>query len=127
MSIIRIITSIALILYGLTTFVGFWLVLSPEERAIGFVPLSLTFLFAGCGVVGGILAILNKRIASVFLVLSCLIYAAVALYQPIQYLGFQAFGVLHQDTYIGFSVRTVLASILIYILYAHRQQRGLSA
>lgn len=124
MSIVRIIASAVLILYGLTTIFGYYIVLSPEERAIDFVPLLLTFIFSGCGVVGGALAILNKRIASVFLILSCLFYAVVALYQPIQYLGFQAFGALHQDTYIGFTVRTVLAGVVIYILYTYRQQSG---
>lgn len=124
MDIVRIITSIVLILYGLTTFIVYWLVLSPEERTINIVPLVLTFLFAGCGVAGGVLAILNRRIASVFLISSCLLYATVALYQPIQDLGFQAIGELHQDTYIGFTIRSLLAVVVIYILYTHRYKNG---
>ena len=126
MSIVRIIASAVLILYGLATFIGFFLVLSPEERAIGLVPLSLTFLFAGCGVVGGVLAILNMRIASIFLISSCVLYAVVALYQPIQYLGVSAIGALNLDTYIGFGVRAILAILVIYILGKFGQQSGVN-
>lgn len=117
MNSIRIIASVIAILYGLMTFVGYYLVILPSKEPIELLEVALSFSFAGLGILGGILAIFNKRTAAIALILSCALYAVSALYQPIQYAGLSAFGLLHQDTYIGFSIRCLLATVIIVILF----------
>jgi hypothetical protein len=117
MNTTRIIASSIIILYGLKTFVGYWLVLEPREALIDPLAIALNFSFAGLGILGGVLAILNKKNAAIALVLACVLYAVAALYQPVKYLGLSAINSLHHDTYISFAVRCILAAVIILILY----------
>jgi len=99
------------------TFITYYWLLLPRNEPVELLEIVLSFSFAGLSILGGILAIFGKRTAAIALIMSCILYAVTALYQPIQHVGFTAFGLLHQDTYIGFTIRRLLAAVITVILF----------
>lgn len=122
MNIFRIVLSIILIIYNSITILGYWIVLSPTERDAGSVLNTLTFLFVGFGIVGGFLAIFKNQLASIFILLSFVLYISLALHQPLENFGLSAFLSLHRDTYISIALRGIVSAALIATLYIHRHQ-----
>lgn len=103
------------ILYGAVTVLGFLLVILPTQ-APEAVDIALGLGFAVSFVLGGILAILNRRLAVAFLVASCFLYLGAGMHHPIREFGLSSLTGLDNQFYYSLALRCAVTAILSYIM-----------
>ena len=123
MKITRNILSILCILYGSVTLIGYFLVILPKGTSSLF-EVVFSLAFAVLFILGGIMAILKNNIAIPALISSCVIYAFVGLYKPLQLHGFGAFNEIHQQFYISLFVRCSIVIVLSIILIKQKNNHA---
>ena len=111
----RIILAVLCILHGSMTFVGYFLIIEPQDSA-RTLDIILSFTFAALYIAGGISALFAKAIAIPILALSCLVYAVAGLYHPIRVFGLSSVFDINPQFYFSLLFRCSVAALLFAIL-----------